>query len=249
MNVYGHRAMGALASVVAGPVRDDPGSRGLLFDVGSAGGVAGPGPGGAQSAGGIAERVPFRRRRSRVHPAGLWTGQTRTPIPHRGRSTFISVEPVCRSGWVVEAQPLIAPAVDHPEEVWGVEDPRVTRVDELDCWVIAYTAFGPLGPAVSLAVTRDFRSVERLGVVCQPEDKNASLLPRRVGGNFVLFHRPTSTIGGRADVWISRSSALRGWTAPEPVFGARVGGLWDCARVGVGPPPGRRRWRPPRDGW
>ena len=31
------------------------------------------------------------------------------------------------SSWVVEAEPLIAPEVDHPEEVWGVEDPRVTR--------------------------------------------------------------------------------------------------------------------------
>lgn len=141
------------------------------------------------------------------------------------------------SNWVVEAEPLIAPAVDHPEEMWGVEDPRVTRVDELDGWVIAYTAFGPLGPAVSLALTHDFRSVERLGVACPPEDKNASLLPRRVGGRFVLFHRPAATIGGRADVWISRSSDLRGWTSPEPVFGARAGGWWDSARVGIGPPP------------
>ena len=52
-------------------------------------------------------------------------------------------------------------------------------------WVIAYTAFGPGGPAVSLATTQDFVSVERLGVVCPPEDKNASLLPRRVDGDFV----------------------------------------------------------------
>jgi hypothetical protein len=90
------------------------------------------------------------------------------------------------SNWVVDDHPLLAPSPDHPEEEWGVEDPRVTRVDELDCWVIAYTAFGPGGPAVSLATTRDFVSVERLGPVFPPEDKNASLLPRRVGGRWEI---------------------------------------------------------------
>ena len=122
------------------------------------------------------------------------------------------------SNWVVDDHPLLAPSPDHPEEQWGVEDPRITRIDELDAWVIAYTAFGPGGPAVALATTTDFVSVERLGVVCAPEDKNASLLPRRVNGEFIMFHRPVTVIGGRADVWISRSADLRSWSAPEPVF-------------------------------
>jgi predicted GH43/DUF377 family glycosyl hydrolase len=141
------------------------------------------------------------------------------------------------SNWVVEDRPFLEPSADHPEEQWGVEDPRITRIDELDAWVIAYTAFGPGGPAVALATTTDFVSVKRFGVVCAPEDKNASLLPRRVNGEFVMFHRPVSTIGGRADVWISRSVDLHSWSAPEPVFGARPGGWWDSARIGVGPPP------------
>ena len=141
------------------------------------------------------------------------------------------------SNWVVDDHPLLAPSPDHPEEQWGVEDPRITRIDELDAWVIAYTAFGPGGPAVALATTQDFVSVKRLGVVCAPEDKNASLLPRRVNGEFVMFHRPVTVIGGRADVWISRSADLHSWSAPEPVFGARPGGWWDSARIGVGPPP------------
>ena len=84
-----------------------------------------------------------------------------------------------------------------------MEDPRITRVDDLDRWVIAYTAFGPMGPAVALATTYDFTSVERLGVVRVPEDKNGSLLPRLVGGDFILLHRPVSVIGGRPGVWLS----------------------------------------------
>ncbi len=141
------------------------------------------------------------------------------------------------SNWVVDDHPLIEPDPRHPEEEWGVEDARITRIDELDAWVISYTAFGPGGPAVALATTTDFVTVERLGVVCAPEDKNASLLSRRVDGDFVMFHRPVSVIGGRADVWLSRSKDLRSWSAPEPVFGARDGGWWDSARIGIGPPP------------
>ena len=43
-------------------------------------------------------------------------------------------------------------------------------------------------------------------------------------------------IGGHPGVWLSRSTDVRGWNAPEPVFGARPDG-WDSASVGIGPPP------------
>ncbi len=140
------------------------------------------------------------------------------------------------NGWSIDPEPLIYPSADHQAEMWGAEDPRVTRVDELGVWVIAYTAYGPTGPAVSLAATADFRTVERIGVVCPPDDKNAALLPRRIGEHFVLFHRPRTVVGGHADVWMSRSLDLRSWLAPEPVFRARAG-QWDSARIGMGPPP------------
>ena len=119
-----------------------------------------------------------------------------------------------------------------------MEDPRITWVDELDGWVIAYTAFGPGGPGLSLATTHDFRTVRAARAWSRaPEDKNAALLPRRVGGDFILFHRPVTASTHRADVWLSRSADLRSWTAPEPVLGARPGGWWDSARIGIGPPP------------
>jgi len=141
------------------------------------------------------------------------------------------------SNWVVDDEPLLAADPRWPEEAWGVEDPRVTRVDELDAWVIAYTSFSDGGPGVSLATTQDFRSVTRLGRARAPEDKNAALLPRRVQGQWVMFHRPVTKLGARADVWLSRSPDLQMWSAPEPVMGARHGGWWDSARIGMGPPP------------
>ena len=141
------------------------------------------------------------------------------------------------SNWVVDETPLLSPDPGRPEEEWGVEDPRLTRVDELDAWVITYTAFGPGGPAIALATTQDFKTVERRGIVRAPEDKNGALLPRRVDGDFILFHRPVTVIGARADIWLSRSSDLHSWSSPVPVLDARVGGWWDSARIGMGPPP------------
>jgi beta-1,2-mannobiose phosphorylase / 1,2-beta-oligomannan phosphorylase len=141
------------------------------------------------------------------------------------------------TGWQIDPKPLIAADQLDDATRWGVEDPRVTRVDELDSWLITYTAYGPNGPSVALATTRDFACVEHLGVVASAPDKDASLLSRRVAGQFVLFHRPMPRASGRSDIWLSRSSDLRCWTEPEPVLAARPGAWWDCVGIGMGPPP------------
>jgi len=141
------------------------------------------------------------------------------------------------SNWVVEHEPLLEPTPGADHESWGLEDARVTWVPDLGRWVIAYTAFGPGGPGLSLATTADFRSVERLGMVKAPEDKNGALLPRRIGDHFILLHRPASALTGRSDIWLSRSTDLHSWAPPEPVMAARPGSWWDSARIGIGPPP------------
>jgi len=141
------------------------------------------------------------------------------------------------SNWVVDDEPLMASEPGRREELWGLEDPRITRVDELDAWVIAYTTYGPGGPAIALATTQDFRTVTRLGKARGPEDKNGALLSRRIDGRYVLFHRPMMVVGARSDVWLSRTADLHSWSPPEPVFAAREGNWWDSARIGMGPPP------------
>jgi len=141
------------------------------------------------------------------------------------------------SNWVIDDTPLLAPDPDRREEAWGLEDPRITRVDEMNAWVIVYTSYGPGGPCISLATTEDFRAVKRLGMARGPEDKNGALLSRRINGEYVLYHRPVTVVGARSDVWLSRSADLHSWSSPEPVFAAREGGWWDSARIGMGPPP------------
>jgi predicted GH43/DUF377 family glycosyl hydrolase len=138
--------------------------------------------------------------------------------------------------WVIDAAPTLLPDPDeYPEELWGIEDPRITYVDELRQYAVAYTAFSRGGPGVALALTQDFRSFERYGLIMQPDDKDAALLPRRVNGNFALIHRPVHDTG--AHVWISYSPDLRNWGGHKVMLQARRGAWWDANKVGLSPPP------------
>jgi predicted GH43/DUF377 family glycosyl hydrolase len=141
------------------------------------------------------------------------------------------------TGWRFEATPLIVPEPDlHPEEIWGVEDPRLTWLPELDEWAIAYTSFSRRGPLVSLALSKDFTSVRRMGPMMPPDDKDAALFPRRMDGRWAMIHRPAPAHGS-ANIWISYSPDLRHWGDHELLLEARDGAWWDAGKVGLGPPP------------
>lgn len=138
-------------------------------------------------------------------------------------------------GWQIDPQPTFrADPGNHPEELWGVEDPRITYVPELGEYLFTYTAYGPDGPGVSLAATKDFREFRRLGVVLPPEDKDAALFPRRIGGRWALIHRPVLAQG--AHIWVSYSDDLRHWQDRAMVLEARQGGWWDARKIGLSPP-------------
>jgi predicted GH43/DUF377 family glycosyl hydrolase len=82
-------------------------------------------------------------------------------------------------GWALGEEPTFAPnPEDHPEELWGIEDPRITFVEELGSYAVAYTAFGWGGPGVSLALTRDFVRFERLGLVFPRMTRTQRCFPR-----------------------------------------------------------------------
>ena len=138
--------------------------------------------------------------------------------------------------WRIDAQPTLpADPQNYPEELWGIEDPRITYVPELGQYAVAYTSFSRGGPGVSLALTKDFKTFERYGVIMQPEDKDAALLPRRIGGLWALIHRPVTTLG--AHMWISYSPDLRHWGGHKIILEARRGGWWDANKIGLCSPP------------
>jgi predicted GH43/DUF377 family glycosyl hydrolase len=143
------------------------------------------------------------------------------------------------SGWRIDPQPTLMPDPAHyPEEIWGIEDPRITWVEELGQFVIAYTSYSTSGPAVSLALTADFRTFERKGVVMPPEDKDAALFPRRFGGRWLLIHRPVATFPTmQANIWYSYSPDLKHWGDHAVALVARRGAWWDANKIGLSPPP------------
>jgi predicted GH43/DUF377 family glycosyl hydrolase len=140
------------------------------------------------------------------------------------------------AGWEVDTARGLKPLADSFEEHWGIEDPRITRVD--DEYFVVYTGFSKAGPLVCLARTRDFATFERCGVVMPPEDKDAALFPTRFGGRWALIHRPAPAMAGlSAHIWISFSPDLRHWGDAQILLPARRGGFWDANKVGIGPPP------------
>lgn len=137
--------------------------------------------------------------------------------------------------WQIDQQPtLMAEPETFPEELWGIEDPRITYVPELSKYAVVYTAFTRDGPGVALAMTEDFRSFERYGVIMSPEDKDAALLPHRIDGCWALIHRPVSA--PRAHIWISYSPDLRHWGSHKLMMEARRGAWWDANKIGLSPP-------------
>lgn len=139
-------------------------------------------------------------------------------------------------GWQIDPHPTLMPDPhNYPEELWGIEDPRITYVPELGQYAIAYTSYSRGGPGVSLALTGDFRSFERHGVIMPPEDKDAALLPRRIGQYWALIHRPVTALG--AHIWISYSPDLYHWGSHKLILEARRGGWWDANKIGLSAPP------------
>jgi predicted GH43/DUF377 family glycosyl hydrolase len=177
------------------------------------------------------------------NPAAAQLGETTVVLARVEELTGLSHLTVARSangidGWSIDSEPLLAPVDGIASEQWGFEDPRVVFVPELERWVITCTAYGPAGPAVFLATTEDFTTVTRYGIVRQPDDKNAALLPYRIDGKWILFHRPRTVYGGaHGEILLSRSPDLVSWSAPEQVLRPRTGGWWDSLRIGIGPPP------------
>ncbi len=140
--------------------------------------------------------------------------------------------------WKIDTKPTMPPEPEeHPEEIWGIEDPRITRIEGSDFWAIAYTAFSRGGPLVSLATTRNFKTFERLGPVMPPDDKDAALFPVRFDGRWAMLHRPVGTGWMGAHIWISFSPDLRHWGDHKIVLKAREGGWWDANKIGLSPPP------------
>lgn len=108
-----------------------------------------------------------------------------------------------------------APYELRPQPGYGCEDPRVTYLPVLESYVMSYTAVGPDGPRIALAISKDAYRWERLGLVSFAgtanvvgDDKDAAFFPEPVLSptgrrSLAFYHRPMlhlSSVDGRAAI-------------------------------------------------
>ena len=134
--------------------------------------------------------------------------------------------------WRIEKTPLLSPRDgNNPHEEFGCEDPRLTYLEDVDKWVIVYTAYSPFGPGIALATTSDFKSVERYGLILAPTNKDAAVFPRKINGKYWMLHRPAA--GTIEHIWLTESTDLMHWGRPWCVIMERGGPWWDGYKVGA----------------
>lgn len=114
----------------------------------------------------------------------------------------------------------------------GIEDPRITKID--DTYYIMYTAVSPYGPLLALAKTTDFKNFERIALISEPENKDGALFPEKINGKYARFDRPVA--GGIANIWISYSDDLITWGNSRCVMTVRDD-HWDSWRIGASSQP------------
>ena len=119
-------------------------------------------------------------------------------------------------------------------ESWGIEDPRIAKVE--DTYWITYTAVSPAGPAPAVMTTKDFNRFERKGLILPPENKDVCLFPNKINEQYVCLHRPVPKGIGRPDIWCAFSPDGVHWGEHHRLFGVREG--WqNMKRFGAGAPP------------
>ena len=104
------------------------------------------------------------------------------------------------SGWRIAPEPILRYGTpEYPYEQWGVEDPRVTYLEEDRHYYITYTAYSPAGAAVGIARTDDLIKAEHIGLIFSPNNKDTVLFPRRFKGKWMVLHRPDA--GNNQHIW------------------------------------------------
>ena len=133
----------------------------------------------------------------------------------------------------VEDEPCMGRAKEGPFALYeeqGILDARITLLE--DTYYITYDALSHHGYRLALAKTKDFHTIERVGLMSEPDTKAGVLFPERFNGRYARLERPWD--GG--SIWVSFSDDLTYWGGSEVVLTPR-GGFWDQDRVGVATPP------------
>jgi predicted GH43/DUF377 family glycosyl hydrolase len=182
------------------------------------------------------------------HTPGLNTSDSRLVVV--GRDTFLTSishfrRARSRDGLHFEVDSQPAYSSQHALEAFGVEDPRITKIE--DTFWINYTAVSSAGITTALASSKDLVSFERHGIIFSPPNRDVTLFPEKIGGRYLTLHRPMPEDIGRPAIWLASSPDLLAWGEHRLLASARPG-MWDDLKIGGGAVPfrvtvgGRSAW-------
>ena len=134
--------------------------------------------------------------------------------------------------FTVEDKPFIAPHDDTDR--YSAEDARATFIDGK--YYINFTVVSQDSWATALAVTEDFKTVERKGIIFHPENKDVAIFPEKVNGKYIALHRPNNSGFGKASIWYAESPDLIHWGNHKCIARPRDN-QWESMKIGGGAPP------------
>ena len=129
----------------------------------------------------------------------------------------------------VEENPAMYPSNKYEE--FGIEDPRITFIEDDGFYYINYSACAPVGVTTNLARTKDWKTYERLGCIFTPDNKDVCIFPRKINGKYYAMNRPASAEYRRREIWISESPNLTCWGNHKQLMEVNTND-WDGGRIG-----------------
>ena len=128
---------------------------------------------------------------------------------------------------------------DVPQELRGPEDPRIVKLG--DTFYMMYTGYGDRFDGdwrICLASSQNLIDWQRHGVMLDEPNKDASLFPEKINGQYVMLHRRPPNI------WLAYSDDLSRWDHHTLVMETRPGSAWESEKIGIAGPPVKMK-----DGW
>jgi len=132
----------------------------------------------------------------------------------------------------IDPEPFIFP--EGLEEEYGVEDARITHIDET--YYISYVAVSHNSYYTKLATTKDWRTFERKGIIFPPMNKDAAIFSGPINGKYAALHRPNLGFFAKPAMWLAYSNDLTNWGQHKLLISPRKGS-WDSGRIGAGTVP------------
>ena len=127
-------------------------------------------------------------------------------------------------------QPILVNDIE--QEARGPEDPRIVKLGET--YHMLYTGFGGRFPGdyrISHATSENLIRWKRHGIILDEANKDASLFPELINGEYLLLHRRPPNI------WISTSKDLQNWKDHRILLRVKPGSDWQSEKIGIAGPP------------